>query len=234
MTITAFLSRSPGLLNRGPSLPGTWSSFQHLLSNRSELQLTWTSCRRGYIIIWRPLFFLQALTFRSSSSHSSSIGFKSGDCTGQAICWRMCCSSLLLMYIWQILIVRFGSLSCMSTNPWSTSVPDAVIAGLIQIFPSPGTNSRFYNWQPPYHNRASSMLYGWCAIEGCSSFTNSSPHIDPRIWANDAELSFVSPKDFILLLYCPVFMRLGPLEPFWHCFLNSGFLIAILLYRSAS
>ena len=59
-----------------PSLSGTWSSFQHLLSNSncsirgpegplcwvlvlstaSCLQLPWTSCRRGYIIIWRPLF----------------------------------------------------------------------------------------------------------------------------------------------------------------------------------
>ena len=33
MAITAFLSRSPGLFNWGPSLPGTCSSFQHLLSN---------------------------------------------------------------------------------------------------------------------------------------------------------------------------------------------------------
>ena len=36
MAITAFLSRSPGLLNQGPGSPalsGTCSSFQHLLSN---------------------------------------------------------------------------------------------------------------------------------------------------------------------------------------------------------
>ena len=36
MAITAFLSRSPGLLNRGPEGPasaGTCSSFQHLFSN---------------------------------------------------------------------------------------------------------------------------------------------------------------------------------------------------------
>ena len=39
MAITAFLSRSPGLFNRGPSLSGTWSPFQDLLSNSSELQL---------------------------------------------------------------------------------------------------------------------------------------------------------------------------------------------------
>ena len=69
----------------GPSLSGTWTSFQYLLSNWSELQLqllnggaegplcwmlvfstasylqlTRTSCRWGYIIIWRPLFFLRA------------------------------------------------------------------------------------------------------------------------------------------------------------------------------
>ena len=36
LAITAFLSRSPRLLNRGPGIPasaGTWFSFQHLLSN---------------------------------------------------------------------------------------------------------------------------------------------------------------------------------------------------------
>ena len=40
LAITAFLSRSPWLLNRGPGAPasvGTWFSFQHLLSNLSEL-----------------------------------------------------------------------------------------------------------------------------------------------------------------------------------------------------
>ena len=96
MAITAFLSRSPWLFKWGPSLTGTWSSFQHLLSNWSELQLqllnrgpkgplcwllvlsiasylqlTWTSCRRGYIIIWRPLFFLQASQFRTQFNPST-------------------------------------------------------------------------------------------------------------------------------------------------------------------
>ena len=66
----------------GPSLSGTWSSFQHLLSNcncsigglgtpllgagslyRIFSPTAWTSCRRGYIIIWRPLFFLRASQF---------------------------------------------------------------------------------------------------------------------------------------------------------------------------
>ena len=88
MAITAFLSRSPEMLNRGPSFSGSWSSFQNLLSNWSELQLLdqgfrephllgagslyrilpptdGTSCRRGYIIIWRPLFFLRASQFRT-------------------------------------------------------------------------------------------------------------------------------------------------------------------------
>ena len=45
LTTAAFLSRSPGLLNRGPgglASAGTWFSFQHLSSNWSELpeQLT--------------------------------------------------------------------------------------------------------------------------------------------------------------------------------------------------
>ena len=50
--IAAFLSRSPELLNRGPGGPasaGTWFSFQHLLSDRSDFL-----SHPGYIIICRP------------------------------------------------------------------------------------------------------------------------------------------------------------------------------------
>ena len=52
LAIAAFLSCSPGLLNRGPGGPssaGTWFSFRHLLSNWSELPVA-----GGYIIIWHP------------------------------------------------------------------------------------------------------------------------------------------------------------------------------------
>ena len=52
LAITAFLSRSPGLLNRwlwGPASARTWFSFQHLVSNWSDF-LSYP----GYIIIWHP------------------------------------------------------------------------------------------------------------------------------------------------------------------------------------
>ena len=49
LAIAAFLSRSPGLLNWGPSL-----CWDMVLIPASSLQLIWTSCHRGYIIIWRP------------------------------------------------------------------------------------------------------------------------------------------------------------------------------------
>ena len=81
----------------GPSLSGTCSSLQHLLSNWSEAlnsncsiggpegplywvlvlsttsyhQLTWNSCRQGYIIIWHPLFFLRASQFRTQFNPST-------------------------------------------------------------------------------------------------------------------------------------------------------------------
>ena len=52
LTITAFHSRSSGLLNWGPGVPasaGTWFSFQYLLSNWSDFL-----SHPGYIIIWHP------------------------------------------------------------------------------------------------------------------------------------------------------------------------------------
>ena len=93
MAITVFLFRSPGLLNRGPGAQPLWdmfpipaSSLQLQLLNRGLegppllragslyrifLQLVWTSCRRGYIIIWRPLFFLRASQFRTQFNPST-------------------------------------------------------------------------------------------------------------------------------------------------------------------
>ena len=149
------------------------------------------------------------------------------DCTTKNISWRTCCSSYLLMFFWQSLQVFFGSLSCMSINPWPTSrVLDgiawsqyAVIAGLIQFTLQlvQISNSLLIKSSPHtyiHHNGASSMLYDWCDTRGCSSFINSLPHIDPPIWPKYFELCFVSPKDFILVLHCPVTIRLGPQEPF--------------------
>ena len=52
-SLAALLSRSAGLLNRGPwgYLALCWVL---VLSTASYLQLIWISCRRGYIIIWHP------------------------------------------------------------------------------------------------------------------------------------------------------------------------------------
>ena len=81
MAITAFLSRSPGLLNRGPGGPASLEHGPHssifsltdlnsncsiggpggplcwvlVLSTASYLQLTRTSCAPSYIIVLRPL-----------------------------------------------------------------------------------------------------------------------------------------------------------------------------------
>ena len=66
----------------------------------------------------------------------------------------------------------------------------------------------------PHHKRAFSMLYGQCDTGVCSSFTNTSQHIESPTWLRDFKLWFVSPKDFISLFYCQVFVCLCSLEPF--------------------
>ena len=79
-------------------------------------QLSGKNCQR-----WTGLMCCLDLTFRSTSSHTSSMGFKSIDCTSQNMNWRTCCSFLLLIYLWRILLLCFGSLSWMNTDPWATS-----------------------------------------------------------------------------------------------------------------
>ena len=93
MTITAFLSPSPRLLNREPGGPASQGYSPHssifsttataqsgpegplcwvlVFSTASYIQLTWTSCCRGYIIIWLPLFFLRASQFRTQFNPST-------------------------------------------------------------------------------------------------------------------------------------------------------------------
>ena len=53
LAITAFLSRSPGLLNREPGGPTSLrAGFLYRILSPTD----WTSCAPSYIIIWRPLF----------------------------------------------------------------------------------------------------------------------------------------------------------------------------------
>ena len=118
-----------------PSLSGTWSSFQHHLSNWSELQLLdrvlvlsplsylqliRTSCRRGYIIIWRPLFFLWASQFRSQFNPSTVkviSWYSSTGCT----CYLHRCNSLF----WQLGRRQYKTLSPF----WHERVaPDSVLS----------------------------------------------------------------------------------------------------------
>ena len=73
MAATAFLSRSPGLLNRGPGGPaplGTCSSIQHLISNSSDPQLVWSPNWLNFLFTElynssTSTFFLRASQFRS-------------------------------------------------------------------------------------------------------------------------------------------------------------------------
>ena len=77
MAIAAFLSSSPGLLNRRHGGPASMRHGPHssFFAPTGTAQLSagslyrilaptaWTSCRRCYIIIWHPLFFLRASQF---------------------------------------------------------------------------------------------------------------------------------------------------------------------------
>ena len=70
LAITAFLSHSPGLLNRGPGGPAsaaTWFSFQHLLSPTYLNLLS-----LGLYNNLTPTYFLRASHFTLNSTHRQS------------------------------------------------------------------------------------------------------------------------------------------------------------------
>ena len=151
------------------------------------------------------------------------MGFKFTDYASQDISWKICCSSLLLMNLWQSLLVCFGSLSCMSKKSlthkphfrWDCVVLQyAVIASLIEFALHLVQIHNFaISESPLHHNKNFTMLYAWCETGGYSSFTNSLLHWPP-IWPKEFKVYFFNPKVFISLLCCPVFVHLGPLKSF--------------------
>ena len=144
------------------------------------------------------------------------------DCASQDISWKTCCLSLLLLteftnMLWVIILHENKSLTYKPHSRWDhVMLQDAPIASLILFafhlkqIPDFAINKGITTTTTePLPCFMFGVIRG-----GCSSFTHSSLHIDPPIWAKDFKLWFISPKNFIPLLYCPVFVHLDPLEPF--------------------
>ena len=89
MAIIAFLSRSPGLLNRGPGGP---ASLGHCPHSSIFSPTDWTSGAPSYIIIWRPLFFLWASQFRTQFNPSKVKVISWYSSTGCTCCLHRCIS----------------------------------------------------------------------------------------------------------------------------------------------
>ena len=89
----------------------------------------------------------------------------------------------------------------------------AVIAGLYLVQILDFANSK----SPPHHNRAS-MLYGWYHTEGCS--------FSPTLCHKKTLFHCPAVQSLHALAHCSLLTLF--------CFLNSGFMTAILPYRPAS
>ena len=178
------------------------STRDWMLTEDSSAQFSCKSCPR-----WTTLLCCLALTFWSSSSHTSSLGFKSTLYTRHQLkdmLFLFAFNVLLTEFtsmLWVIILYKYKSLIHKLHSKWNcVMLPYAVISlHLVQI-PNFAFGENLL-----LHNTASSMLYSWCDTGGCRSLTNSSLHINPPIW----------PQNFKLpLLYCPVFVCFEPLEPF--------------------
>ena len=159
------------LLGRYHWFPDFWDSLHQKLWGdwRSFFQLSCESCQ-----IWAALVDSLSLTFRSSSSHASSIRFTSSDCAGQP---RRQLREVLFLYDFYVSLAEFSHKFLIiifyeyksSTSYKLCSKCDSVIllivllAGLIQCalhsveIPDSTTGKSTL-----HHNSTSSMLYGWC------------------------------------------------------------------------
>ena len=93
--------------------------------------------------------------------------------------------------VWVIILHEYKSLSQKVCSRWNVVMQHyAVIASLIQFTLHRVKIPDFaIGKSPPYHYRPSSMFCGWCDTGVCSSFINSSPHIEPPIWRKNFDLS---------------------------------------------
>ena len=173
-------------------------------------------------------------------SHIRSMRLKSTDCAGQDKLFLFVFNVPLAEFtsmLWVIILNKYKSLTHKPHSRWDCIMPWYVmIASPIQFVLH---LDKCPTWQltkaSPRHNRASSMLYGWCNTGGCSSFSNILLHIDflidPKILNFDLSvqrtLFHCSIAKFLCILdYCSLLTLF--------CFLNHGFLMVILLYRPAS
>ena len=139
--------------------------------------------------------------------------------------------------LWVIILHEHKSLIHKLHYRWDCMMLQyAVIASLIQFALYQVQTPDFaIDKSPPHHNKASSMLYSWCDTWGHSFFTNSSPHIG---LLSEQKISNFDWSVQRTLFHCSIVQSLSALAH-WSlltsfCFLNSGFLTAILLYRPAS
>ena len=92
--------------------------------------------------------------------------------------------------LWVIILHEYKSLNHKQCSRWDCEMLQyAVITGLIQFALPLIQNPDFVIEKSPlHHNRVSSMPDGCRDTRGCSSFTNSSPHIDFSIWLKSFKL----------------------------------------------
>ena len=154
-----------------------WALFSPKTKGRQDCssQPSCKSCQR-----WVVLVACLVLTFRSRSSHSSSMGFKSADCAGQDINWRM------FRFAFNVPLAEFTFMLCVIISheykSWAASCILDEITWCCDsrsdwICPSPSANPRLCDWQKP------SLLHTLTEVpsQGCISFIKSSPHLDDSI-----------------------------------------------------
>ena len=170
------------------------------------------------------------------------MGFKFTDCASQDISRRICCSSLLLMYFWQSLLICFVSLSCMSTNLWATNcVLDGIVAVCCDnwydpIHSSPGEIPNFAIGTLPSTITEPPPFFMVGVIKGLQLFHQVFVTHWPTYLTQTFQILIYQSKGLYSTALLSSLCAPWPTEVFWHCFASfySGFLAAILSYRPAS
>ena len=109
--------------------------------------------------------------------------------------------------LWVIILHEYKSIIHKPRSKWDrVMLQCAVIAGLPLLFTWCNSPTLQLAKAPHiHHKRVSSMLYGWCNTGTCSSFTNSSTHIDRKFSNFHSSVKKT-------LFHCSV--HFGPLETF--------------------
>ena len=167
---------------------------------------------------WVALVGCFAFTLLSSSSQTSSMEFKSGDCAGH----YMICNDTWFAggrssdVAWRYVL---GRCLAVGWTPDQLDIDQRVLHGAAKCCGSPfgsgcqslcASRPLWIQQKSPTSHASSSMFDSWCHTLRNHPFASSTVFKNPAWWTEDFKFWFIGPLDLLPVFSCPLVVLHGP------------------------